>query len=84
MRKKVKRCECLGGPLDGRVMKVDGPVIYVEMNGDDGRHFYRLCACSLWDERRPDEMRWATYYHYLGEKMTDTAPKLIPHRRMFK
>lgn len=85
MSKRVKRCECLGGPLDGRVMKVDGPVMFVEMDGDDRRHFYRLCRCSLWDEREPEEMRWATYYHYIGDRMTnDAVPKLVPHRRMFR
>lgn len=83
MRKKVNRCECLGGPLDGRDMSVRDSVICAE-DSDGRRHFYRLCRCSLWDERHPDVTKYATYYHYLGEQMTNEGPYLVPHRRMFK
>lgn len=84
MRKKVKRCECLGGPLDGKRMPAKGNVLYID-DQDDRRHFYRLCTCSM-DTCDPCvPVKYATYYHYLGEKMTSrTDPTLIPHRRMFK
>ena len=85
----MRKFECLGGPLDGRRVRPDGPnrlpmetFKYVD---EDGRlHVYRLCHCAKWDERKPDEITHATYYHYLGGRFRKGRPTLIPHERKFK
>jgi hypothetical protein len=80
--RKVKRYECLGGPLDGRKVPARGQVIFVD-DFDEQRHFYRLCTCSMEDSDVVG-LKFATYYHYLGDRLHNAEPVLIPHRRKFK
>lgn len=84
MRKKVKRYECIGGPMDGRKIPGNGPVVFVD-DTDDRRHFYRLCTVKRVQFVPEHSVQHAVFYHYLGERCdSESLPTLIPHRRMFK
>jgi hypothetical protein len=77
---RVRKFECLGGPLCGqRRAKADG-LCYSDPDGKT--HFYRLIRVA-----KNDFSAIATFFHYFGINGTiaaDAHPRMTPPERLFK
>lgn len=80
---RVRRYECLGGPLCGKRIEDGlgtGGLFCADEEGIP--HFYRLIRVA-----RNDYSAAAVFFHYFGSSPTrarDAAPTLVPHDRLFK